>query len=156
MAVVRIALERLLHQQRQPVEALAHIGVAGRQPNLYPARNRDHRCPPLLAITASAAASSAESTAPGTPIRDPFANSISIVRATRETIEAGSVAISAFLAGVVPIAAGDTATGTNCGSLPPAPCRPSAGPRRPWRTSCRHLCSSSGWISHRPAHPLAI
>jgi hypothetical protein len=38
MAVVRIALERLLHQQRQAVEALAHVGVAGRQPNLYAAR----------------------------------------------------------------------------------------------------------------------
>ena len=30
-----IALERLLYQQRQPVEALAHVGVTGRQPHLH-------------------------------------------------------------------------------------------------------------------------
>jgi hypothetical protein len=68
---------------------------------------------PLLAITASAAASIAELTAPVTRIRDPFANSISIMPAAGEPIETGSVATPACLGGVSPIAAGDTATGTN-------------------------------------------
>ena len=43
MPAVRIAPERLLHQQRQAVKALAHVGVAGRQPHPHAARNRDHR-----------------------------------------------------------------------------------------------------------------
>ena len=43
MAAVRIALELLLDQQRQAVEALAHVGVAGRQPHPHAARDRDHR-----------------------------------------------------------------------------------------------------------------
>src|SRR5436190_11863085 len=113
MAVVRIALERLLHQQRQAVKALAHIGMAARQPNLHAARHRHHRWPPLLAITARAAASSAESTAPLTRIRDPFTNSISIVPAAGEPIEAGSAAMAAFFGGVLPSAGGEIATRIN-------------------------------------------
>jgi len=69
----------------------------------------------LLAITASAAASIAELTVPVTRIRDPFANSISIMPAAGEPIvaETGSVATAACPGGVAPTAASDTATGTN-------------------------------------------
>src|SRR5712691_974428 len=43
MAAVGITLERLLHRQRQAIEAASHVGVAGRQPNPRTARDRDHR-----------------------------------------------------------------------------------------------------------------
>src|SRR4051812_14400360 len=77
VAVVRITLERLLYQQRQPVEAFAHIGVAGRQPHPRPARDRDgHRRLPVRAEIAADIA--AASTAPLIRIRAPVASSISI------------------------------------------------------------------------------
>jgi len=72
MAIVRVALERLLHQQRQPVEALAHVGVAGRQPHPRPSRQRDHRRRPPLASVAIVVVSVAASTAPLIRSRDPF------------------------------------------------------------------------------------
>src|SRR5438105_10261396 len=77
MAVVRIALEHLLHQQRQPVEALAHIGVAARQPNLRPTRKRYHRRRRPRASAATTVLSVTGSTPPVTRIREPFANSTS-------------------------------------------------------------------------------
>jgi hypothetical protein len=43
MAVVGIAPQRLLHQQRQPVEDLAHVGVAARQPGGRRGRARQCR-----------------------------------------------------------------------------------------------------------------
>jgi hypothetical protein len=66
----------------------------------------------LLTITASAAASIAASTDPVTRIRDPFANSISIVPAAGAPLEAGFLG-AAFSDGVPPTAAEDSATGTN-------------------------------------------
>jgi hypothetical protein len=50
----------------------------------------------LLAITASAAANIPESTDPITRIRDPSANSISIIPAAAEPVEAGSAAAAVF------------------------------------------------------------
>src|SRR6516165_9718508 len=64
MASVWIALERLLHQQRQAVEALAHVGVAGCQPYPRPSRQRDHRRRPPPASVAIAVVSVAASTTP--------------------------------------------------------------------------------------------
>src|SRR3974390_3413113 len=93
MTVVWIALERLLHQQCQAVEALAHVGMAGGQPYLHPARNRDHRRRPLLASTATVAPSVAGSTAPLIRIRVPFVNSTSISPAVDNAAAAGSAAI---------------------------------------------------------------
>jgi hypothetical protein len=78
MASVRIAPERLLHQQRQAIEALAHIGVTGRQPHPCTSRQRDHRRRPPPASVAIIIASVAGSIAPLIRIRDPFANSTSI------------------------------------------------------------------------------
>src|SRR5713226_5279681 len=77
MAVVRIALERLLYQQRQAVEALAHVRAAGRQPHLRAARNRDHR---RLAFASAATITLTvdASTGPVIRIRAPVANSTSI------------------------------------------------------------------------------
>src|SRR6266508_1187259 len=60
-AIVGITLERLLYQQRQAVEALAHVGVAGRQPHPHAARDRDHRPNP------SSASASATARAGATP-----------------------------------------------------------------------------------------
>jgi hypothetical protein len=89
MASVRIALERLLYQQRQPVEALAHVGVAGRQPHSRASRQRDHRPRPRPASVAIVVVSVAGSIAPVIRIRDPFANSTSI----KPPAGAGSVTI---------------------------------------------------------------
>src|SRR5262245_43899468 len=96
LAVVGIALERLLHQQRQAIEALAHVGVAGRQPHLRSVRDRDRhrRRPARAAITATTVAASA---APLIRSRAPLANSISIsplgVAATGLCAKLGSAAI---------------------------------------------------------------
>src|SRR5260364_132425 len=61
MAAMRIALQGLLDQQRQTVEALAHVGMAGRQPNLGAGGDRDgHREPArsaaIIAVTVAASA----------------------------------------------------------------------------------------------------
>jgi hypothetical protein len=42
IARMRIALQCLLNQKRQSPESAAHIGVAGRKPNPYIARDRNH------------------------------------------------------------------------------------------------------------------
>src|SRR3954447_15865351 len=63
-----------LHLQRQPVHALAHVGVAGGQPDPCPAREGDHR--PRRAR--SAAATVAGSAAPEIRTRSPPCSSISI------------------------------------------------------------------------------
>src|SRR5213080_2622624 len=74
MARVRVALEHLLHLQRQPVHALAHVGAAGGEPDPRPARERDHR----PASARSAAATTAGSAGPAIRTRSPPASSISI------------------------------------------------------------------------------
>jgi hypothetical protein len=53
--------------------------VARGQPNLHPARHRNHRRRPTLASVVTAAANVVGSTAPMTRIRDPFTNSSSIM-----------------------------------------------------------------------------
>src|SRR5947209_4013096 len=89
MAAVRIALERLLHQQRQPVEPLAHVGMAGCQPHPAPGRQRDHRCRPGLASTRMMVLTTAASADPLIRTREPFARSTSI----RLPAKTGSAAI---------------------------------------------------------------
>src|SRR4051812_42667113 len=74
MAGVRVALEHLLHLEREPVHALAHVGAAGGQPDPRPARERDHR--PTRAR--SAAVTVVGSGAPEMRTRPPSASSISI------------------------------------------------------------------------------
>src|SRR5260370_20946570 len=77
MSIVGIALEQLLYQQRQAVEALAHVGVASCQPHSRSARDRDrHRRLPVRAV--SAAETIPASTAPLIRSRAPLASSISI------------------------------------------------------------------------------
>src|ERR1700733_2183479 len=56
------ALQRFLHDQRQPVEPLAHVGVARRQPHPNARRHRDHRPDNALATRANAAASTSAPT----------------------------------------------------------------------------------------------
>src|SRR6516165_699481 len=79
MALVRIMFELLLHQHCQTIEALAHIGVAGRQPHPRTRRDRDHRRRLLFAKALSSADTMAASTEPVIRIRPPVANSISTV-----------------------------------------------------------------------------
>src|SRR5215468_2834731 len=79
VSAVRIAPERLLHPQRQPVEALAHVGVPGRQPHPRAGRKRDHRCRAIFASAAISADTVAGSAAPAIRTRAPPANSISII-----------------------------------------------------------------------------
>src|SRR5436190_14912603 len=79
MPAVRIALERLLYHQCQAIKALAHVGVAGRQPDPRAARDRDH-CRRLPFASAFISADTVRaSTGPVIRIRPPVANSISIV-----------------------------------------------------------------------------
>src|SRR5262249_40144222 len=81
MPAMRVALELLLHQQRQAIKPLAHIGVAGRQPNPRARRERNHRRRLLFASALISADTVAASTAPVIRIRPPVANSISTVPA---------------------------------------------------------------------------
>src|SRR3954471_9762894 len=78
MAAVRIALERLLHQERQAIEALAHVGVTGRKPHPRAARDWDHRRRSLRASAVIAADTVAASIGPPMRSRAPVANSTSI------------------------------------------------------------------------------
>src|ERR1051326_8453878 len=79
VAAVRITLQLLLHQQRKAIEALAHVGMAGRNPHPHAARDRDHRGRAIFASPAIRAETIAGSAAPVIRMRVPPANSISIV-----------------------------------------------------------------------------
>src|SRR5271165_363407 len=127
VAAMRIALEHLLHQHRKPVEALAHIGVAARQPNLHPARHRDHRR--LLRASVSISAETRQaSTGPVIRIRPPAANSISITPAAGPDGAAGKTA-----SGAIATAAKRAPSR--------APCPASAPAKTPVRACRRHKCS---------------
>ena len=78
MPAVRVTLERLLHQQRQAIEALAHIGVTARQPNPGAARRWNHRCRLPFARAFIRADTVEAATDPKIRMRSPPANSISI------------------------------------------------------------------------------
>src|SRR5436305_12412477 len=78
IAGVRIAPERLLHLQRQPVHAAPHVGPADRQPHAHPARNRDHR----RASASRTRRSALPSTPAPTRTRYPPGTSISIASVT--------------------------------------------------------------------------
>jgi hypothetical protein len=71
---MRVAPQRLLHLQRQPVHALPHVGAADRQPHPLARGDRDHRC----ANAATTAAAKAGDTEVGIRTRAFPANSISI------------------------------------------------------------------------------
>src|SRR3954469_9632203 len=58
MAAVRITPERLLHEQGQTIEALAHVRVPRREPHAHTGRNRDHRRPATIPSTATTVARS--------------------------------------------------------------------------------------------------
>src|SRR6202011_6388948 len=71
-----VAAQPLLHLQRQPVHAFAHVCPTDCQPHSNPARNRDH---PRASASTTAAAKAGD-TEPGIRIRALPANSISIAR----------------------------------------------------------------------------
>src|SRR5712691_4622663 len=56
IAGMRIALQTLLHLDRQTVHAAPHIGVSDRQPHPHTGRNRDHRRDSALTTAAANAA----------------------------------------------------------------------------------------------------
>ena len=64
MPAMRIEPQDLLHLQRQAVETLAHVGVAGRQPDPRARRKRDHRRRRGASTAPIAAATAAGSTVP--------------------------------------------------------------------------------------------
>src|SRR5690242_3132548 len=68
MAAVRITPERLLHEQSQAVEALAHVRVSRREPHPHAGGNRDHRRPARMPSTATRVA---RSTGPAIRTRPP-------------------------------------------------------------------------------------
>src|SRR5690348_16433658 len=74
IARVRVAAQRLLHLQRQPVHPFAHVGPTDRQPHPNPARNRNHR----RASAPTTAAAKAGDTEAGIRTWALPANSISI------------------------------------------------------------------------------
>src|SRR5882672_3772630 len=123
LSAVRIALELLLHQERQAIKASPHVGVARRQPHPHAGRKRDHDRRPFATSTATAADTAAASTAPVIRTRVPPASSISVM-----PTGAG-----------IPGAAGSA---TNCTGINPvaAPCR-----AHNWR---RHLYN---WLGCTPA-----
>src|SRR5215470_6873367 len=78
MPTMRIVLEFLLHQQRQSVEALAHVGVAGCKPYMHAAQDRNHRRRSFVISAAAIADRATLSTWPVMRMRAPLANSTSI------------------------------------------------------------------------------
>src|SRR3954469_12571271 len=105
MTAVRIALEHLLHLQRQAVKAAPHVGMAARQPHPCTRRDRDHRRRLPLAKLFSSADTVKRSTGPVIRIRPPPANSISMT-------PAGS-AVGSVGAGDATTGSGKTATAEN-------------------------------------------
>src|ERR1700704_1781658 len=81
MPAMGITPQRLLNHERQAIEAPAHVGVAGRQPDPRPIRHRYHR----RRLTFISAVTVGASTAPVIRIRPPAANSISITPALSAT-----------------------------------------------------------------------
>src|SRR5882672_71209 len=78
LPAVRIALELLLHQERQAIEAPPHVGVARCQPHPDAGRKRDHDRRSFATRAAIAAVTVATSAAPVIRTRVPPASSISI------------------------------------------------------------------------------
>src|SRR5258708_28568825 len=76
VATVRIAPERLLHQQRKAIEAAAHIRHAAPQP--YPRLGRQPDHPPTVPPARTTRPNAASSTAASTRTRTLPASSISI------------------------------------------------------------------------------
>lgn len=73
-------------------QTLAHVGMAGGQPDLHATRDRDHRRPTSLASVLMIAETIAGSVAPAIRIRAPLANSTSIML---DTAASGTTATGA-------------------------------------------------------------
>src|SRR5215470_9855385 len=108
MPIVRIAPERLLHQQCQAIKSFAHVGMAGCQPDPRAARDRNHRRRLPCASAFISADTVRASTGPVIRIRPPVANSISIEPAGSGT--AGTIGNEG--AGSAAIVTGLNAAGT--------------------------------------------
>src|SRR6516162_6682455 len=82
MTAQRIAMQHLLHLQRQRGEAFAHVGVARRQPHPNSRRDRNHR----RSRTSMRRPSASTSMPASTMIRRPLVNSISIRRSVEYSV----------------------------------------------------------------------
>src|SRR5262249_31542319 len=102
MSTVQVALERLLHQQRQALIALPHVGMAGCQPHPRSARQRNHGRSSAATRRATAPASIMASTIKRRPFDKPIP--------TRPLTDA------AWITGAV---SGITTAGTNADSSVP-------------------------------------
>src|SRR5271163_887749 len=76
MAAKRILLQRALNQQRQPVHALPHVGVAQRQMHFHPCRHDHHRASSRSATCRRTASGSAPD---GAKTRRPSASSTAVI-----------------------------------------------------------------------------
>src|SRR5690606_3620372 len=121
IAPVRIALQLLLHGQRQTIEAFAHVGVAGRNPDLHALWNRDHR----RSNTASTRSSAAMSTLASNVTRAPVKSAISIRPAGVGVCAAASAGAGFGTASQIRAGANSTAG--------------SSSPSRPSRTALRQV-----------------
>src|SRR5579864_2429098 len=75
MTAQRIAMQNLLHPQRQTGKALSHVSVAGRKPHPHAARHRNHR----RTSASNTRRSASTSTSKSTRTRYPLASSISMM-----------------------------------------------------------------------------
>src|SRR6266851_8762299 len=125
IAGMRVALQTLLHLDRQAVHAAPHVGVPDRQPHPHTGRNRDHRRDSAL-TTAAASAAGVEA---GIRTRVLPANSTSITGSAYD-------ASTAF-------GAGSPADAINICANPSATARNSCRQRQIWpaQTSARRATS---------------
>src|SRR4051794_30623299 len=141
VTAVRIAPERLLHEQGQAVEAFAHVGVAGRKPHARVGRDRDHE----RVRTATTRASAAPFTSLSTITRPPPTSTISITPrapAPDDAVATSGAAGRHAGPGVKGVAGRPSATmaGTNLGSS-------SSAVRRPWLSKRRQV---NNWLGVKP------
>src|ERR1700729_1799098 len=81
MSAQRVALQHLLHLERQAGKALPHVGVPRGQPHPHAGRNLNHRRRSVFASALTSADTVEASTEPVIRIRPPVANSISTMPA---------------------------------------------------------------------------
>src|SRR5271166_5200450 len=105
---MRIALEPLLHNERQRAEPLAHVGMARRKPYPRPARKRDHRHRSRAVSAPITFAKVTESGAPSIVMRTSAPNAIVI-----EDDGADGGAQTGAVVATASFRPGETRTGTN-------------------------------------------
>lgn len=78
---LRLRSDEVVHQQRKPVEALAHVGVAGRQPRARAGGECNHRRSTALMTRMSASTSTFRSTITRTPLASTISYRLRLAKA---------------------------------------------------------------------------